>query len=156
MPVTYENLNETLLESFPELQRAYKYETRAGEEGPYIIYCDVMYAHVERLLDPHGERSAALRRILGFLENREKRYAALRRVFGFLETLASHEDPEVQSVVAECIVESLKSDPPRLELARPYMGPSLLAMADHHRPPWQYPKRFWSTKGRYPPDSPGT
>lgn len=132
--MTFDTVVDALLDAFPELRPAHAWETRAGPEGAYIVFDDVVYPHLERLLD---------------LE--EASDDALCRLFAFMERLGTHEDTQMRSLVDETIVARLRSDPRRLERARPFMGAALLVVADHHRPSWQYPKRFWGAKGRYPP-----
>ena len=114
-----ETVVSDLLENFPELRPAYEWETRGGEEeGAYVVFDDVVYPHVEDLLsDASPEPSQAL-----------------RRMFGFLEELASAENRGLRDVVAESIIERLKSDPARMERARAVMGPSMRELAKE-RPP---------------------
>ena len=113
-----------LLENFPELQPAYEWETRAGEEGAYVIFDDVVYPYVEELLsDASPEPSRAL-----------------RRMFRVLDELASAENQDLRDVVAESIIDRLKADPTRMERARAVMGPSTLELA-RERPPRQHGKR---------------
>lgn len=122
MRLTMETVVSGLLENFPELRPAYEWETRTGEdEGAYVIFDDVVYPHVEDLLSDGSPEPSE----------------ALRRMFGFLEQLASAEDKGIRDVVAESIIEPLKSDRTRLERARALMGPSMLELA-RERPPRQH------------------
>ncbi len=111
-----------LLENFPELQPAYEWETRSGEEeGAYVIFDDVVYPHVQDLLSDASPQPSQ----------------ALRRMFRFLEQLASAEAQGLRDVVAESIIERLKADPTGMERARALMGPAMLELA-RERPPRQH------------------
>ena len=107
-----------LLATFPELRPAYKWETRGGEEGAYVVFDDVVYPHVEDLLSDASPESSR----------------ALRRMFRFLEELASAENRGLRDLVAESIIERLKSDPARMERARAVMGPSMRELAKERSP----------------------
>ncbi len=132
--MTFDTVVDALLDAFPELRPTHARQTRAGPEGAYVVFDDVVYPHLERLLDL-GEASDD----------------ALRRLFTFIERLGMHEDTQLRWLVDETIMARLRSDPRRLERARPFMGAALLVLADRQRPSTQYPKRFWGTRGRYPP-----
>jgi hypothetical protein len=124
MRLTLETVVSGLLEDFPELQPAYEWETRAGEEGAYVIFDDVVWPYVEDLLsDASPEPSQAL-----------------RRLFRFLEELASADNRDLRDLVAESIIEQLKADPTRMKRARAVMGPSTRELA-RERPPRQRGKR---------------
>lgn len=130
MRLTMETVVSGLLENFPELQPAYEWETRSGEdEGAYVIFDDVVYPHVEDLLsDASTEPSQAL-----------------RRMFRFLEELASAEK-DLRDVVAESIIEPLKADPTRMERARAVMGPSMRELA-REWPPRQHASEAEGERG---------
>jgi hypothetical protein len=114
----YSELNRALIEQLPELEPQYRHETRAGDEGPHVVYGDVLYPFVERLLRKANRTSGE--------------DDALRRAFALVEHLASDAEPLVQGVADIEFAETLRGSPDLLELSRPFLGPRTLELIESH------------------------
>ena len=106
--IPYDRLNNSLLEALPELGERYEWETRAGLEGPHVVFGAVLIPAIEALLQKR-KRTAD-----------EEQF--LRRAFEFLERLAGDPDEAVQNVVSLELGEALQDDSRLYAAAAPYMG----------------------------------
>ena len=109
--ITYENMNEKLIEAVPELKEGYKKALKWwGDEKPpvHALYGDLLNPYLLRLLKSG---------------NNEK---LLKRIFGFLEILANNKEKLVREVVTVTVCERLLNDKGILKKGREYMGPETL------------------------------
>lgn len=105
----FERVNALLVEALPELREAAQqafHDARPAEPGPHTL-CD-------EALNPY---------IVDPLDSIRINQEALNRVFAFVERLSGSPDKKVRDVVTDTILAALEGEP-RLERARPYMGPA--------------------------------
>ena len=105
-PLDFDHANDLLLESFPELQDAYRRELQVWGKitlGQYIVYGGLFASYIETVLDS-GEEATAL------------------RLFEFVERLAGAPDTRLRDLIALTVCEQLLNDPPRMAKAGRYMG----------------------------------
>jgi hypothetical protein len=110
MNVTYQTMNERLVEVVPELEATYLdwVETFTGDPvGPHIAYGLVVGYLCACLNDAHNQRDLA-------------------PIFAFIEQLAPHEDEQVVNVIHVTVVEGLLGglSGAALERAIALMGPT--------------------------------
>lgn len=101
------NLNELLIQEFPELQDAYQDELNYWDDvkpGAHVIYGDIFAPYLENLI-----------------VNSE--FDAAKKAFDFLEKLLESADVEVQEVAALSVLEYLHDRPLVLDRGRPFFGP---------------------------------
>jgi hypothetical protein len=123
MRITYDQLNDVLIEVVPELgesYRALRNEWVGETPGPHVVYGDMLNPFIVEMLSAPVEN-----------------HALLVRVFGLLERLASHPDVKVQEVVQMTVCERLGQEP-LLATARTFMGPSTLQLSHEI-------ETFWGT-----------
>ncbi len=118
----YEDLNHAVISRFPELEPAYrdlKAMYQVGEEpGPHVVYGDVLNPHLIRLFKTQAVASQ------------------VQPLFDFLEELASSPDQHIQEVVSATVCERLNGDRAVRAVARRYMGPRTLQMAEEVERAW--------------------
>ena len=122
--VTYENMNQRLVEVLPERQEAYEglLEWWGDEEpGQHVVYGDLINPWLFDLLDEPIDEE-----LFG-------------RIFGLMEELANHEERHVREVVVVTILEYLLHDDAKHERARAYMGPTTLNYS-------RQVEKHWKTK----------
>ena len=120
LPVTYETLNERLIQVAPALSAEYQQwvELYEGDPvGPYIVYADLV-RHLRGLLDEEGHD--------GYLTP----------IFAFIEELAQHPDDDVVTLVYVEVVEGLLDtwDGEALKRTFRMMGPTTRQIAEEVAP----------------------
>jgi hypothetical protein len=101
-----EDAAQKLVCFFPELEADYRHEVERweGEQpGPYVIYEDLFYRYIERVV-AGGEADI------------------LQRVFDFLELLATAEDARLQDLLRIAILTPFTVSPAILRTSGKYMG----------------------------------
>lgn len=106
-----EDASEKLISFFPDLHDRYRSEVdswRPEMPGPYVVYEDLFYPYVEKLLA-------------------SKDATGIQRVFDFIEFLLAADDTRLHDLVRIAILTPLTVDPSQLADARGYMGPAATA-----------------------------
>ncbi len=114
--LTFETLNDALVEAFPELKENYQKELEwrhHDDPGAHNIYGDVFVPYV---VDALGKPE----------DNQE----LLVRAFALLERLAAHKDEHVQEVAGATVIEALLSARKVSAEAKRRMGPESLKIAN--------------------------
>lgn len=109
--ITFQNMNEKLIEVVPELKECYKKELKWwGNEKPpvHVLYANLLNMYLMKLLESGNKEEI------------------LKRIFGFLEILANNKEKHVQEVVTVTVCEKLLDDKGLLKKARKYMGQKTL------------------------------
>lgn len=112
--ISWENINEKLIENVPELKKKYEEEVKwwgSDKPGAHNIYGAVLCPYFEELL---------LSKTIG--QNEE----ILIRIFKFMEELANNQDVKIQEVVYATVLEYLMDNKPLILKAKEYMGDTTL------------------------------
>ena len=107
--ITYANMTAALIRELPELKPIYDREMErwgGQEEGPHIVYNDVMYEAIKQQLKSESRADEAF----------------LRKIFAFLEVIANHPDEEVNTVAHSAVCEPICCDEVVLQKAQLFMG----------------------------------
>lgn len=124
MELQYEQLDQELLKSIPELGPLYDKEMEWWKDekpGAHIIFGDLLNPFLHWLLEEGVNQ------------------ALIRRIFIFLEKMANSSDVRVQEVVAVTVLEALMDKKIILEKAKEYMGQSTMRVLTDL-------EKFWDKK----------
>ena len=115
MTLTYEKINEVLLEAFPEFKAKYDYEMNTYDcykPGPHVLYGNVFNRTVSELLEKDNDK------------------ALIRRIFDFYEEMAQSQDIEINNLLQVTLLEYLWDEKKIYERACAYMLPATKRIND--------------------------
>lgn len=99
-------LNQILINRFPELEQAYHEEVdwqEGDETGSHVVYGDVFAPYIENIIT-------------------EKNYEELQKVFIFIEDILLVNDKYSDEVIMFSILERLLCDKEQFQICRKYFG----------------------------------
>src|SRR3989338_3391593 len=115
--ITWDNMNDKLVEYVPELRQKYDEEVGWWEDdkpGQHNLYGSVLCPYIEELFKE---------------KNVGKNEEIIIRIFKFVEELANSKDIRVQEVASVTVLEYLMDNKPLILKAKEYMGDTTIKLA---------------------------